>query len=96
MYTHEKALELAKEEGYTLDQFNRITNPGKFSGEHVRTLYYFDLCMNGDFGDISTHLDDVCIYTVHQEEKVALGIDAEQVVLTFYDSGFVTSRVIRK
>ena len=96
MYTHEKALELAKLGGYTLDQYNRITNPGKFSGEHVRTLYYFELCMNGDYGDVSTELDDVCIYTVHEEEKTDLGTDAEQVILTFYDSGFVTSRVLRR
>jgi len=96
MYTHERALELAKEHGFTLDERNRITNPGKFSGEHIRTLYYyFDCFMEGDNGDARTELEDAYVYRVTDEEKAVLGPDAKEVILTFYDSGFVTTRVLR-
>lgn len=33
--------------GYNLDLWNCIKNPGKFEGEHVSILYWYDMFLNG-------------------------------------------------
>lgn len=74
MYTRQEA----EHDGYTLDSFGHIRNPGKFEGEHFSILYFYDCYLNG--GDTVIKLTD--------EEKQTYEIDANYIYLAESNDGF--------
>lgn len=82
---------LVEEGGYTL-RGQVITDCGKFGGEHIMTLYFYDAYINGDgepYGD-----DNDLKFNVTAEEGEAFDItEGAQVILQFSDQGFVTSYI---
>ncbi len=84
---------LVTEGGYTLEpERNVIKDLGKFEGEHVMTLYFYDAFMNGDgeqYGD-----DNDLSFNVSDDEAEAFNVSkGSQVILCFSEQGFVTSYV---
>lgn len=66
---------------YEIDPiWHTIKNPGKFEGETVATLYFYDHSLNGDGN----------VMEVSQEEKEAFDIDANYVYLAESNDGFVS------
>lgn len=67
--------------GYEFDQHFNVKGPGKFEGESVIALYYYDCFLNG--GDT--------IFTISEEERDAFGIGSGYTHVYLYESeqGFV-------
>lgn len=85
--------ELVTEGGYTLEpDRNVIRDPGKFEGEHVMTLYFYDAFLNGDgeqYGD-----ENDLKFNVSDDEAEAFDIaKGAQVILCFSEQGFVSSYI---
>lgn len=70
----------AKNNGYELDSFGHIKNPGKFEGEHYSILYFYEGYLNG--GDTVMELTE--------EEKAEYGINANFVYLAESNDGFLS------
>ncbi len=84
---------LVTDGGYTLDsERNVIKDLGKFEGEHVMTLYFYDAFMNGDgeqYGE-----DNDLAFNVSDDEAKAFNVSkGSQVILCFSEQGFVTSYI---
>jgi hypothetical protein len=81
---------LVEDGGYTLEN-DVISDLGKFEGEHVMTLYFYDAHMNGD-GEQYEGND--LAFEVSDEEAEAFEIaKGAQVILCFSEQGFVSSYV---
>ena len=65
---------------YTFDAQGIIRNTGKFEGETLATLYYYDAYLNGDG----------CIQMVAEDESKEFGINALYVYLAESNNGFVS------
>jgi len=65
---------------YNFTRQGIVTSPGKFEGESIATLYYYDCMLNG-VG---------CIFDVSTEESQAFSIDKKYVLLLESTSGFVS------
>jgi len=66
-----------------------IKSPGKFEGEPILTLYYYDAFLNGDGDSIDEDSNDLA-FNVTAEEAEAFGLTVgDRVTLTFSDQGFV-------
>lgn len=83
-------LALAKEYGYTVSAANTIVSPGKFEGEHVSTLYFWDCYMNGD-GDLVN--DDLIVFDLSESEREHLNNPTNEYRLRVDDNGFVYGNV---
>lgn len=79
-------LAIAKEHGYTISAANTILSPGKFEGEHVSTLYFWDSYMNGD-GELVG--DDLIEFELLEHERENLGLPENVYRLRCDDNGFV-------
>jgi hypothetical protein len=84
---------LVTDGGYTLETGrNVIKDLGKFEGEHVMTLYFYQAFMNGDgdqYGD-----DNDLKFDVSDDEAEAFDISkGSQVILQFSEQGFVSSYI---
>jgi len=66
--------------GYTFSRNGVVTSPGKFEGESIATLYYYDAYLNG--GDT--------VFQVTDDEKSAFDIDSPFVYLAESNDGFVS------
>lgn len=66
--------------GYTFTRQGIVTSPGKFEGESIATLYYYDCFLNGDG----------TVFDVSQEESEAFDIDKKFVYLHESNDGFVS------
>lgn len=66
--------------GYEFNRHGIVTSPGKFEGESIATLYYYDCFLNG--GDT--------IFDVSQEESDAFDIQSKFVYLQESNDGFVS------
>jgi len=66
--------------GYTFSRNGIVTSPGKFEGESIATLYYYDAFLNGDGP----------VFEVSDEEKSAFDIDSPFVYLAESNDGFVS------
>ena len=66
---------------YTFNRYGIVTNPGKFEGESIATLYYYDCFLNG--GD--------AIFEVSDDERKAFDIGPAYTHVYLYesDNGFV-------
>ncbi len=64
--------------GYTFSRDGIVTSPGKFEGESIETLYYYDCFINGDG----------CIFEITTEEAEAFDIDSPYVYLGETGDGF--------
>jgi hypothetical protein len=67
-------------DGYTFTRQGIVTSPGKFEGESIATLYYYDAYMNG--GEV--------VFEVSAEEKQAFDIETPFVYLKESNDGFVS------
>ncbi len=56
--------QLVKDGGYTLRD-DVITDLGKFEGEHIMTLYFYDAFMNGDGESSSQYFPNVWLISDH-------------------------------
>jgi hypothetical protein len=67
--------------GYTFNRHGIVTNPGKFEGESIATLYYYDCLLNG--GD--------AVFEITDEERKAFDIGEGYKATYLYESndGFV-------
>lgn len=83
-------LALTKECGYTVSAANTILSPGKFEGEHVSTLYFWDCYMNG-FGDLVN--DDLIVFNLSESEREHLNNPTNEYRLRVDDNGFVYGNV---
>lgn len=83
-------LALAKEYGYTVSAANTILSLGKFEGEHVSTLYFWDCYMNG-FGDLVN--DDLIVFNLSESEREHLNNPTNEYRLRVDDNGFVYGNV---
>jgi hypothetical protein len=66
--------------GYTFSRNGIVTSPGKFEGETIATLYYYDAFLNSDD----------TVFEVSDEEKSAFGIDSPFVYLAESNDGFAS------
>jgi hypothetical protein len=88
-------------EGYTVDERGIIRSPGKFEGESVSILYWYDAMMNGDGEPIEPDDDDDydadscedgddeaigCTFDVTPEECDLLALDTNTVRASLYYS----------
>ena len=64
----------------------QIVSPGKFEGETLATLYYYDALMCGDQPDREEQ--DWVFFTIRKDEGEALGITGEYGIKES-DDGFV-------
>lgn len=83
-------LALAKEYGYTVSAANTVLSPGKFEGEHVSTLYFWDCYMNG-FGDLVD--DDLIVFDLSESEREHLDLPCNEYRMRVSDNGFVYGNV---
>ncbi len=85
---------LVTDGGYTLDsERNVIKDLGKFEGEHVMTLYFYDAFINGD-GEQIGESDGDMKFNVSDDEAEAFDVSkGSQVILCFSEQGFVTSYI---
>jgi hypothetical protein len=74
-----KHLEELKD-GYTFDANGVIRDPGKFEGETLATLYFYDAYMNGDG----------VVFELDEDEKQELGIKSPFVYLAESNDGFIS------
>ena len=82
-------LALAKEYGYTVSAANTILSPGKFEGEHVSTLYFWDCYMNGD----GQSEGDLIIFDLSESEREHLDLPRNEYRMRVDDNGFVYGNV---
>lgn len=80
-----KIMEIVPEEirnGYTFNRHGVCTSPGKFQGEFIATIYYYDMYLNG----VGT------IMEVSDDEREAFGLGENENFVYLYESndGFVT------
>lgn len=81
---------MAKLEGYQVSVANTILSPGKFEGEHVSTLVFYDHYMNGGH---SYEDGDSIVFELTEEERKHLGNNSPLYVLRVTDDGFVYGNV---
>lgn len=84
---------------YDWTSHGTIANPGKFEGETIAALYYYDCSMNGSGEDVSDYSvdGDICgpneqLFDVDSAEREALNLSAGTfaVLLSESDQGFVS------
>ena len=82
------AREQAIADGYEVDAYGIITNPGRFEGEHVSTYAAHEAMMDGD-GEIVG--GDTLILTTDRAEADNWGLRQDEigVLVSVTDSGFV-------
>lgn len=80
-------------EDYTI-QDGIITDPGKFEGEPVYALLYYDYYMDGDPGDIEySDGTEHSVYVVSKEESILFDlVEGAKVLLGQTEQGFVWCR----
>lgn len=68
--------------GYTFNRYGIVTSPGKFEGETIATLYYYDAFLNGEGA----------VFEVTEEERKAFDISEETKFVYLHESndGFVS------
>ena len=76
----EKLVSAEIRNGYTFDRWGHVRNPGKFEGESIATLYYYDAYLNG--GEV--------VFEVSDEEKQAFDIESSFVYLAESNDRFVS------
>lgn len=81
-----QSIKLAHDQGLRLSVANTILNPGKFEGEHVSVLYFYDQYMNGDQGEFINN--DVVAYRLNEKEKQEFD-GCPTYLLEFQENGFV-------
>jgi hypothetical protein len=81
----ERAIELAQQQGLKLEG-TKIVSQGKFEREHVATVFFYDLFLNG-FADES--IGNIDTFLLTDEEKAELETDKDWFVLHHLDNGFV-------
>lgn len=82
-------LALAKQYGYTVSAANTVLSPGKFEGEHVSTLYFWDCYMNGD----GQSEGDLIIFDLSESEREHLDLPRNEYRMRVDDNGFVYGNV---
>jgi len=87
--------ELLEAEGYTLNKWGLIAEPGKFEGEPWWSLEVNNWVLDGDGEIISTGDDPagyVNILTITEEDRKAFGLDEEVKYISLHQSneGFIT------
>lgn len=82
-------LALAKEYGYTVSAANTVLSPGKFEGEHVSTLYFWDCYMNGD----GQSEGDLIVFDLSESEREHLDLPCNEYRMRVSDNGFVYGNV---
>lgn len=83
-----KIHELSKE--YTLNRNGYIQNPGKFEGEHVSTLYWYELSLDGGDCEFTVEAQDL-IELAEFNDRVLVG---SRVNLFEDDQGFVSIETV--
>jgi len=78
-------------EGFDIDQFGLITNPGRFEREPLWVPYFYELAMHG-FGDESGEVWDA-IRLEPAERALVDDSAADWVVLHYSDSGLITGEL---
>lgn len=86
-----QGLKLAREEGYQVSAANTIIDPGKFEGEHVSTLVFWDNFLNGIFDDETD--DGILIWELTEQERMELGNPSPEYRLYCDDQGFVHGNI---
>lgn len=86
----EQGIELAKEQGLTLSAANTILSPGKFEGEHVSTLVFWESYLNGSYDDDN---GDILTFSLTEEERQELGNANASYRLRVSESGFVYGNI---
>ena len=84
----ESGLKLAHEQGLAVSIANTIMDAGKFAGEHVSTLYFYELFLNG-FYDEDTEDMNTVLFKLTDEDKKHLQTDFKYFVLMIQENGFV-------
>ena len=92
--TIEELRDIVKSDGTTLDADDVIQDLGKFEGEHISTLYFYDAMMNGG-GETVQYAEDgvgstVDVFNITDQEAAMFGVANKYFVLTNTDQGFVS------
>ena len=92
MLKYMKTLEQIKEE-YKVEN-NIIKSPGKFEGEPVYTVYYWDLYLDGGYDELT---EDYILYELNEDDYFLFTelTDYSKLYLYELDNGFVISEVVK-
>jgi hypothetical protein len=88
----ELAKAISEEYVVDFDDSYKVQDPGKFEGERIATMYYYDAYMNGDFGEDSFNFGEggaFYFYEVESKESNLFESDKPYFMLYFTSSGFV-------
>lgn len=86
----EQGLAMAKEINLEISIANTILSPGKFEGEHVTTLVFYDAYLNGIYDEDE---DGILYWSLTPEEQEHLGNGTPIFRLKIDDNGFVYGNI---
>lgn len=89
-YNTDIVRDILLKDGHTVSAANTILNPGKFEGEHISTLFFWEKVQNGS-EDISVYSGDVqyAFFRLSTSEKEHLSTTHEYFKIFTRDNGFV-------
>lgn len=81
----EQGRQLAKEYGLVISVANTVLSPGKFEGEHVSTLVFWEAYLNGCGWDTAEGI----VFDLTDQETDELGNNSPVYILCVDNNGFV-------
>ena len=99
--TIEDMKKLVEAMGYDVDENDHVKSPGQFEAEHISTIYFHELYMNGDQGEEQLDFGEgegINYYKLSPEEKKLFEADANEdyFALSFSSQGFIGGAFISK
>lgn len=85
----EQGRKIAQQYGYLVSAANTILSPGKFEGEHVSTLYFWEASLNGDGEHLEHYGDEVTIFPLSPDEQAHLNTHYSHFTIYEREDGFV-------
>lgn len=85
----EQAIAAVKAEGYGIDEYGIITDPGKFEAESWYAPIVYSWMLDGSFGEELA--DGTCMYELSDTERGTFGFDSDVYGVSLYvsEQGFV-------